>query len=72
MKKTLFLLLCLLTCFIVGCASESNLLGKENNVKATYSVTDDRGKVFEFAKPPTRMMTTSLAFQDILLEMVPV
>ena len=72
MKKTLFLLLCLLTCFIVGCASESKPLEKENTVKATYSVTDDRGKVFEFAKPPTRMMTTSLAFQDILLEMVPV
>lgn len=72
MKKTLLLLFCLLTCFIVGCASESKPLEKENNVKATYSVTDDRGKVFEFAKPPTRMMTTSLAFQDILLEMVPV
>lgn len=72
MKKTLFLLLCLLTFFMLGCASESKPIEKENNVKATYSVTDDRGKVFEFAKPPTRMMTTSLAFQDILLGMVPV
>ena len=72
MKKILFLLLCLLTCFIVGCASESKPLKQENTVKATYSVTDDRGKVFNFTEPPKRMLTTSLAFQDILLEMVPV
>ena len=72
MKKTLFLLLCLLTCFIVGCASESKPLRQENTANAAYSVTDDRGKVFNFTEPPKRMLTTSLAFQDILLEMVPV
>jgi iron complex transport system substrate-binding protein len=72
MKKTLFLLLCLLTCFVVGCASESKPLKQENTANAAYSVTDDRGKVFNFTEPPKRMLTTSLAFQDILLEMVPV
>lgn len=72
MKKTLFLLLCLLTSFIVGCASESKPLKQENTANAAYSVTDDRGKVFNFTEPPKRMLTTSLAFQDILLEMVPV
>ena len=44
MKKTLFLLLCLLTCFIVGCASEGKPLKQENTANAAYSVTDDRGK----------------------------
>jgi len=72
MKKTLFLLLCLSLCFVFGCTSENKPLEKENTVNAAYSVVDDRGKVFKFAKPPTRMLTTSLAFQDILLEMVPV
>lgn len=72
MKKTLILLLCLIAFCLLGCGGESKPLEKENTVNAAYSVTDDRGKVFEFAKPPTRMMTTSLAFQDILLEMVPV
>ncbi|MBQ7760193.1 MAG: ABC transporter substrate-binding protein [Acidaminococcaceae bacterium] len=72
MKKTLILLLALLTCFVLGCANESKPVEKENTANATYSVVDDRGKVFQFAEPPTRMMTTSLAFQDILLEMVPV
>ena len=72
MKKTLFLLLCLVACFVLGCASESKPLEKENTTSAVYSVVDDRGKVFNFTEPPKRMMTTSLAFQDILLEMVPV
>ena len=72
MKKTLFLLLCLVACFVLGCASESKPLEKENTTSAAYSVVDDRGKVFNFTEPPKRMMTTSLAFQDILLEMVPV
>ena len=72
MKKTLFLLLCLVACFVLGCASESKPLEKENTISAAYSVVDDRGKVFNFTEPPKRMMTTSLAFQDILLEMVPV
>lgn len=72
MKKTLFLLLAVLTCFVLGCASESKPLEKENNVSASYSVVDDRGKEFKFAEPPSKLMTTSLAFQDILLEMVPV
>ena len=72
MKKTLFLLLCLATCFVLGCASESKPLEKENATNAAYSVVDDRGKVFNFTEPPKRMMTTSLAFQDILLEMVSV
>ena len=72
MKKTLLLLLGLLACFVLGCASESKPLEKENNASAAYSVVDDRGKVFNFTEPPKRMMTTSLAFQDILLEMVPV
>ena len=72
MKKTLFLLLCLVACLALGCASESKPLEKENTTSAAYSVVDDRGKVFNFTEPPKRMMTTSLAFQDILLEMVPV
>ena len=72
MNKILFLLLGLLACFVLGCASESKPLEKENNASAAYSVVDDRGKVFKFTEPPKRMMTTSLAFQDILLEMVPV
>ena len=72
MKKTLFILLGLLACFVLGCASESKPLEKENTTSAAYSVVDDRGKVFNFTEPPKRMMTTSLAFQDILLEMVPV
>lgn len=72
MKKTLILLLALLTCFVLGCANESKPVEKENTANATYSVADDRGKVFQFVEPPTRVMTTSLAFQDILLEMVPV
>ncbi len=72
MKKTLFLLLCLLACLMLGCASESKTTKQENTANTAYSVTDDRGKVFNFTEPPKRMMTTSLAFQDILLEMVPV
>ena len=57
---------------MLGCASESKTTKQENNAYTAYSVTDDRGKVFNFTEPPKRMMTTSLAFQDILLEMVPV
>ena len=72
MKKILFLLLCLVACLALGCTSESKPLEKETATNAAYSVVDDRGKVFNFAEPPKRMMTTSLAFQDILLEMVPV
>ena len=56
--------------FTCGCGlQKQDETPKQQNSK--YKVMDDQGTEFIFTEAPNRIITNSLSYQDILMELVP-
>ena len=72
MKHKFYLLTAIIVMliFICGCGlQKQDETPKQQNSK--YKVMDDQGTEFIFTEAPNRIITNSLSYQDILMELVP-
>ena len=72
MKQKIYLLIAIIVMLILTCGCGWQKQDEpQKQLNSKYKVVDDQGTEFVFAEAPKKIITNSLAYQDILMELVP-
>ena len=72
MKQKIYLLIAIIVMLILTCGCGCQKQDEpQKQLNSKYKVVDDQGTEFVFAEAPKKIITNSLAYQDILMELVP-
>lgn len=72
MKHKIYLLIAIIVILVLACGcGQQKQDGSHKQQSSIYEVLDDQGTEFVFAEAPKKIITNSLAYQDILMELVP-